>query len=226
MRLLPGRDRPRAGSHRGVRRHEEALRRTRRPAHARLRHGPLRMIRRLRSLTRRANGPLARFALVAMSGLLVAATLFPAAHASASTAITGGGSSFASLEIDQWRADTARNPYGLSVNYVSQGSTFGRQEFIHGNLDFGASDITFQPSEMGQLQAGRCGGRPTDTGCFVYVPVSAGGLAFMYNLTDNSGNRVNNLQLSRSAACKIFTGAITRWNDPEIVATNPQLAGF
>ncbi len=161
-----------------------------------------------------------------MSGLLVAATVFPAAHASASTAITGGGSSFASLEIDQWRADTARNPYGLSVNYVSQGSSFGRQEFIGGNLDFGASDITFQPSEIPQLQAGRCGGRPADPGCFVYVPVSAGGLAFMYNLTDNSGNRVTNLQLSRTAACKIFTGAITRWNDPEIVATNPQLAGF
>ncbi|MGZ4690027.1 MAG: substrate-binding domain-containing protein [Acidimicrobiia bacterium] len=157
--------------------------------------------------------------------LLVASTLVPAGAAGAASAITGGGSSFASLEIDQWRADTARRPYGLQVNYVSQGSTFGRTEFIEGHLDYGASDITFQQTEIPQLQSRRCGGRAPDTGCFVYVPVSAGGLAFMYNLVDNSGQRVGNLRLSRRAACKVFTGAIKRWDDPELVATNPQLAG-
>jgi phosphate transport system substrate-binding protein len=155
------------------------------------------------------------------------AVLAPATPAHAATAITGGGSSFAALEIDQWRADTARNPFGLKVNYAAQGSTFGRQEFINGNLDFGASDITFQPNEIPTLQARRCGGRSTDgTGCFVYVPVSAGGLAFMYNLIDGAGHRVTDLKLTRTAACKIFTGAIKKWNDPEILASNPQLAGF
>ena len=73
--------------------------------------------------------------------------------------ISGGGSGFAALEIDQWRADTAPAPYSLKVNYVSQGSSFGRQQFIDGNLDFGASDITFQPTEMGNLQSRRCAGR-------------------------------------------------------------------
>ena len=58
--------------------------------------------------------------------------------------------------------------------------------------------------------------------CFVYVPVSAGGLAFMYNLRDGTGQQVTNLRLTRQAACKIFTGAITKWNDPEIVRYNPQ----
>jgi len=158
--------------------------------------------------------------------VLVASVVVPSGTANAATAITGGGSSFAALEIDQWRADTARKPYSLQVNYVSQGSTFGRTGFIDGQLDYGASDITFQPAEIPQLQSRRCGGRPADPNCFVYVPVSAGGLAFMYNLTDNGGQRVTNLKLTRRASCKIFTGAIKRWNDPEIVATNPQLAGF
>lgn len=147
-------------------------------------------------------------------------------RAGAASAITGGGSSFAALEIDQWRADTARKPFSLQVNYVSQGSTFGRQEFIGGNLDYGASDITFQPGEIPPLQSRRCGGRPADVGCFVYVPVSAGGLSFMYNLIDGSGNRVNDLKLTRRTSCKIFTGAIKKWNDPELVQDNPQLAGF
>jgi ABC-type phosphate transport system substrate-binding protein len=168
---------------------------------------------------------------VRLAGALLVALVFgtvlvPASAAHAASAITGGGSSFAALEIDQWRADTARKPYNLGVNYVSQGSTFGRTAFIENTLDYGASDITFQPSEIGALQSKRCGGRPPDPSCFVYVPVSAGGLSFMYNLSDPSGNRITNLRLTRDAACKIFTGFIKKWNDPALVATNPFLAGF
>jgi phosphate transport system substrate-binding protein len=157
-------------------------------------------------------------ALVAVFG-----TAIPA-HA-AGAAILGGGSGFAALEIDQWRADTARSPYNLTVNYVAQGSSFGRQQFSSGSFDYGASDIQYMQAEVPDLQAGRCKGRPLDQ-CFVYVPVSAGGLALMYNLVDGSGNRVTDLRLTRQAACKIFTGAITKWNDPEITATNPRLSSF
>jgi phosphate transport system substrate-binding protein len=168
---------------------------------------------------------LAVFSLVAM--LLTASFVVIAERqAGAASPITGGGSSFAALEIDQWRADTARKPFSLAVNYVAQGSTFGRAEFTNGNLDFGASDIIFQPWEIPPLQARRCGGRPPDPGCFVYVPVSAGGLSFMYNLHDGAGRRVTDLTLTRRAACKVFTGQIKKWNDPEIVGSNPQLAGF
>jgi phosphate transport system substrate-binding protein len=159
---------------------------------------------------------------MASAGLLTAR---PAAAAGGSP-ISGGGSSFAALEIDQWRADTARSPYSLSVNYVSQGSTFGRQAFTNNNLDFGASDITFTPpptTEIPDLASKRCAGQAL-ANCFVYVPVSAGGVSFMYNLTDSSGNRIADLQLTRDAACKIFTGAIKNWNDPAIVQFNPRLA--
>ena len=79
----------------------------------------------------------------------------------------------------------------------------------------------FQPTEIATLDVSAAAGAPL-AGCFVYVPVSAGGLAFMYNLVDAGGQRVNNLKLTREAACRIFTGAITKWNDPEIVATNPR----
>ncbi len=158
---------------------------------------------------------------------LAGATLgIAAVPASASAAINGGGSSFAALEMDQWHADTAVHPFNLNVNYVSQGSSFGRAQFSSGNLDFGASDIEYLSYELPDLQRQRCQGRPPNGSCFVYVPVSAGGVAFMYNLTDSSGNRLNNLRFTRRAVCKIFTGAITRWNDPEIVATNPQLGSF
>ena len=43
--------------------------------------------------------------------------------------------------IDQWRADTHRAPFNLTINYVPQGSTFGRVQFGGGQFDYGASDI-------------------------------------------------------------------------------------
>ena len=151
----------------------------------------------------------------------------PAAHASGPS-LVGGGSGFAALEIDQWRADTARSPFNLTINYVANGSTFGRNQFNSGTFDYGATDIQYPDQEIQGLEGGRCNGKPQppDNRCFVYVPVSAGGLAFMYNLTDGSGSRISNLRLSRAAVCKIFTGAIKKWDDPEIVATNPELASY
>ena len=131
--------------------------------------------------------------------------------------VNGGGSSFAGLEISQWKADVAKKPYELKINYQAQGSSFGRQQYIAGNLDFGASDIEFQPEELDALAAS---GRNE----FVYVPISAGGLGFMYNLTDSSGNRVEDLQLTRHAVCRIFTEPGMQWNDAELVAVNPRLA--
>jgi ABC-type phosphate transport system substrate-binding protein len=157
------------------------------------------------------------------AAFVIASSALPAA---ASAGITGGGSGFAALEIDQWRADTARNPFNLSITYVAQGSSVGRANFSSGLFDYGASDIYYQTSELAALQSQRCKGHPPDPGCFVYVPVSAGGLAFMYNLLDNSGNRVTNLKLTRKTACEIFTGAIRKWNDPQIVANNPTLANM
>jgi phosphate transport system substrate-binding protein len=148
------------------------------------------------------------------------------APAGASAHVTGGGSGFAGPEIDQWRAETAVNPYNLSINYVAQGSTFGRASFSGNTLDFGASDIVYPPIEIASLRTSpRCNGK-TLSDCFVYVPVSAGGVSFMYNLTDGSGRRISNLRLTRDEACKIFTGAITKWNDPELVGTNPFLRSF
>lgn len=128
--------------------------------------------------------------------------------------INGGGSSFAQLEIDAWKAAVARKPFSLTVNYVAQGSTFGRNQFASGTFDFGATDIPYQPLDQPKPGFG-----------FVYVPISAGGVGFMYNLRDSSGNKVTDLKLTRRAACRIFTEPGIRWNDAEIVRHNPRLAG-
>ena len=156
-----------------------------------------------------------RSVLMALTALVLGAsalgrTASPAA--ADNVPIIGGGSSFAALEIDQWRSDTGRKPYSLKVNYVAQGSTFGRSGYSNGSLDFGASDITYQPDDDTKPAGARAN--------YVYVPVSAGGLAFMYNLVDDDGSRITDLRLTPAAVCSIFAGLTRAWNDPLVIYAN------
>ena len=52
------------------------------------------------------------------------------------------------------------------------------------------------------------------------MPITAGGTVFMYNLKIN-GQQVTNLRLSGDNVTKIFTGAITNWDDPALGRRQP-----
>ncbi len=115
---------------------------------------------------------------------------------------------FAAPEIAQWATDVAKEPYNLNVNFTPSSSQQARFDFTQKTEDFGVTDIRYQPF-------------PFDTtspaaGTFIYLPVSAGGLAFMYNLPS-----VPHLQLSSYSACALFTGAVPFWDSPVIQADNP-----
>jgi phosphate transport system substrate-binding protein len=124
------------------------------------------------------------------------------------TTIIGSGSSFAGPEVLQWTADTAKSPYNLTVDYTSTSSGDGRFNFGNNTVDFAVSDIPYQSTAADTKQ-------PTFP--FIYVPVTAGGLAFMYNIA----GLTKTLQLSSYSACAIMTGGVKMWNDPVIAADNP-----
>ncbi len=146
-------------------------------------------------------------------GVLAMTTLLGAPPASAQGPIvTGGGSSFVSLMVAQWRADVAKPPYSVKINYSAAGSGFGRDKYSSGVLDFGQSDIPFLDEELPAANK---------RGPFVYVPVAAGALAFMFNVQGTDGRRITDLKLTAEAACKLFTVPDIQWNDPAIAATNP-----
>ena len=129
--------------------------------------------------------------------------------------ISGAGSTWSANALDQWIADVQQ--YGMQVNYAPTGSSDGRSEFLQGTVDYAASDIPFQshPEDGSNPEV-------PAAGSYAYVPVTAGGTVFMYNLHIN-GQRVTNLRLSGQNVAKIFTGEISSWNDPAIAADNPQL---
>jgi len=124
------------------------------------------------------------------------------------TTIIGSGSSFAGPEVQQWQADTAKSPYNLNVDYTSTNSGDGRFNFGNDTVDFAVSDIPYQSTAFDTKQ-------PTFP--FIYVPVTAGGLSFMYHIDGLS----KTLQLSSYSACAIMTGGVKMWNDPVIEADNP-----
>ena len=140
----------------------------------------------------------------------------PSASADSYVPVSGAGSTWSQNAIDQWRRDVQQ--YGMRINYAGNGSSQGRRQFLDGTVDFAASDIPFQfhPED----------GSPPESpapGSYAYMPVTAGGTVFMYNLSI-AGQRVTNLRLSGDNVTKIFTGVITNWNDPALAADNPGLA--
>ena len=155
------------------------------------------------------------FAALLAVGSAVTSSPQASSAANSYTAITGTGSTWSQNALDQWRKNVASN-YGMTVNYSGTGSSAGRGDFIKGTVDFAVSEIAFDP-------------KPTDGSTaevaknFAYMPIVAGGTSFMYNLKIG-GKRVTNLRLSGETVTKIFTGVITNWKDPQIVADNPGLA--
>ncbi len=154
-------------------------------------------------------------ATVAVLPVIFTGDASPASAAASYVPIYGEGSSWSANAIQQWATDVQAD--GMRINYTANGSTTGRQDFINGITDFAASDIPFQTD-------------PTDgsapehpqAGSYAYMPITAGGTVFMYNLQIN-GQQVTDLRLSGENIAKIYTGAISNWDDPALAADNPGL---
>ncbi|HEV3173766.1 MAG TPA: substrate-binding domain-containing protein [Actinocrinis sp.] len=152
--------------------------------------------------------------IIATATALTAVLASPGPAAAASyVPVNGAGSTWAENAINQWTGDVSQ--YGMEVNYAGTGSSDGRNQFKAGTVDFAASDIPYGESDDGIVD-------PPPSRGFAYMPVVAGGTAFMYHL-DIGGRRVTNLRLSGDLITKIFTGNITQWDDPAIKAENPGL---
>lgn len=131
--------------------------------------------------------------------------------ASGGPKISGAGSTWSQIALDQWRRDV-RAQLGLSIEYNGNGSSSGRTFYINDNADFADSEIPFTSDEAARLQS--------NGKTYQYLPIIAGGTALMYSLKSPGGARVTNLQLSPQTLTRIFTNKITDWGDPAITADN------
>lgn len=153
----------------------------------------------------------AAVAVAALCGTLLPAA--PGAFAATYVPISGAGSTWSANAFNDW--DSGVQQYGIRVDYSGGGSTVGRNDFKDGTVTFGASDIPYGLAQGTTLD-------PAPTRGYAYLPDTAGGTVFMYNLKIGS-TRVTNLRLSGKVMTGIFTGRITSWNNPAIQADNPGL---
>jgi phosphate transport system substrate-binding protein len=128
----------------------------------------------------------------------------------AGASLDGTGSSFAAPAILTFVNTVGGAPYNLNMNYTSSSSGQGRFEFTNQTTDFAVSDVGYVGSTD----------NIAPTFPFIFIPITAGGIAFMYNVP----GLTKKLQLSSRTACALLTDGIKFWDDSNIAADNPGVA--
>ncbi|ANP74120.1 phosphate ABC transporter substrate-binding protein PstS [Cryobacterium arcticum] len=125
--------------------------------------------------------------------------------------LDGAGSSAQASAEDVWISQFQRANGSVTINYDPTGSGAGREQFIGGGVNFAGSDSALSDDELaGSFGACAPGSAAID------LPVYVSPLVLVYNV-----DGVDSLRLDPQTIASIYSGAITRWNDPALVALNP-----
>lgn len=131
--------------------------------------------------------------------------------AAAGTTLSGKGASSMKAAQEKWVAAFQTANSGITVNYSPDGSGAGRSAFTAGAVQFAGSDRPLKDEEMG---AGKFAGCAADSNA-LNLPVYVSPIAVIFSVEG-----VDKLNLDPETLAGIFTGAITKWNDPAIAKLN------
>ncbi len=126
----------------------------------------------------------------------------------AQTLINGAGSTFDYPAFTKWFEAYAKVNGDVRFNYQSIGSGAGQKLLLNQTVDFGASDAPMKDADMA-----------TAPDKILHLPIVVGGEAIAYNLPGNP-----KVKLDADTVSGIYLGTITKWNDPNITALNPDVA--
>ena len=142
----------------------------------------------------------------------VAATPAAATGTGAGSAgtLTGAGSTYVAPFFALAFARYQQQHPGVTVSYSAVGSSAGIAAISARQVDFGASDVPMNASELASAKGGPV----------TQVPDALGAEGVAYHLDLPAGAR---LRLTGPVIAAIFLGQITHWNDPAITALNPGL---
>ncbi|MBP6684156.1 MAG: phosphate ABC transporter substrate-binding protein PstS [Leucobacter sp.] len=130
---------------------------------------------------------------------------------SLSGTLSGAGASSQDAAQQQgWIAGFQTANADVTINYDPSGSGAGRESFQKGAVAFAGSDRAFKAEEITAGPFDSC-----TTSDIVEIPAYISPIALVFNV-----DGVDNLNLDAATIAKIFTGEITKWNDPAIAAAN------
>jgi phosphate transport system substrate-binding protein len=120
--------------------------------------------------------------------------------------LNGAGATFPAVLYSKWFSDYARLT-GVEVNYQSIGSGGGIKGISDTTVDFGASDAAMTDAQLKAAKGGE----------ILHIPAALGAVAVTYNVAGVT----KPLKFTPETLADIFLGTITKWNDPKLVADNP-----
>lgn len=152
-----------------------------------------------------------RFLAIGLTAAFAVASVAVAGPALAKESLPGAGATFPKVFIDQCLADFNAQNSSFTVSYAGGGSGKGRGDFAKRTITWGMTDSPYA--------------KPSDEPTFgwEYVPVVGGAINIPINLKNPETGRTlgSSIVLPQVTLAKIFGGAITTWNHPEIVKANP-----
>lgn len=139
------------------------------------------------------------------SAVIMSAVMSLSSATQADVKMQGSGASFPFPIYSKWFSDFSKANDGVRVDYQAKGSGAGIRDFTNQVVDFAGSDAAMSDSDLSKVKKGA-----------ILLPITAGEIVLTYNLSG-----IKELKLPRDVYPKIFTGEVSKWNDPEIVAANP-----
>jgi phosphate transport system substrate-binding protein len=122
----------------------------------------------------------------------------------ASVTLSGAGATFPQALYEKYSQEIRKTHPEIKISYQGIGSGGGIKQTIARTVDFGASDAAMTDAEIAKVPGG-----------VILVPTAGGAVSAVYNLPG-----VENLKLSNPVLAGIFSGKITKWNDPQIAKDN------
>ena len=121
--------------------------------------------------------------------------------------VNGAGSTLAQPIYQQWGSNLKSQ--GLTINYNGVGSGTGVADLQTATVDFAGSDPALKPTDTKGMK-----------GPVLQFPVAFGAITVSYNLPGVKSG----LKLDGPTLADIFSGKITKWNDPAITNLNPGMS--
>ncbi len=138
-------------------------------------------------------------------GLLLCVLLLTAVLASAAS-LNGAGATFPYPIYSKWFGEYHKAHPDVEINYQSIGSGGGIRQLQQGTVDFGASDMPLNDTQLKEM------GKQ-----IVQLPTVLGAVVPAYNVSGVSGE----VKFTPQALAGIYLGTVTKWNDKALTSANP-----
>jgi phosphate transport system substrate-binding protein len=143
--------------------------------------------------------------------MLVGAVLTLAILTSAAVAQTnlnGAGATFPYPIYSKWFNEFQKEHGGVQINYQSIGSGGGIRQLQAGTVDFGASDMPLDDTQLKEMGK-----------TIIQFPTVLGSVVPAYNVPGVSGE----IKFTPETLAGIYLGHISKWNDKALTSANPGL---